>query len=1802
MVSGNIYGSKNHGQGNFWEFVDPFMSSRGELETFCQSLGLVLKERIGSGGFGSVYLVEDILSGEKFALKLMDFVSHVDNVLARTWKRGDNVFCDVSVNICQTIEDVFQSEFVGCGLEALIPFLVVSEIEDDVWIERIQYHHLVRTICKEDMLWKVDNLPESFLPGMGENFLWEVLDEVKWKSLCLKEVGNLAPSLFCEHYYTIEEESLICHTALDALCFFSLNISFKDLCKQVRRFLGEYGQGFLRELFVDLKNKHNLYWRFECLPHHLDSCNAIFENQIIDVLDVLRRYSLEEVLQRFPCFFQLSIHRNFSGGATLPFLKGDVLIEVKRLLAVKQEIMVANSLRTSYPGINHIVGGIYCFHDNICFFSPFLYDVVKMFPANCFHTFSSILDGEEEKSVVVAFPIGISFLYSMVHVLLHSIWDFGDIKWSNFKIDLAGEWRMIDFGGHGLRAMDAKYRESIVGSNDYANYALFYLLNVGEVEPDVLSYACGINGQLFSMIKVIVRMLSGRSVDRLRGTDLNRALLQNFQGYHERIFFDFLDVLLYQKDSDYYFQSFHLSNDDVEFLFGENNLGVEVAFRRFSFLIGLCLTGYCAVSVLDEEMQSKIVVHLGKKIIGNSSWQVILKEDTIILEEDKSESYLAIKRGISPEVCLTLMDVFFPNLQTWFAQEQENVQIRRQILHNLNILGVHDVSQYFSPLEIRYFATNVRKCLEKVATFVWLDKECMDYICKDQVYILEKWEHVSTKLTHVLSESIEDITILNDVISLLVDLRNRVWNYVLGIENESNNSLISTELFFLSRYFMLYTAKKYHWKDVLDFACQVGWLSSTDSQEIKNILQQSKMTSIETRIGTVIQQELSRMFLHKDICQKQTWEAYYHEAEKNICLHPFYDLIGDTFISVNTVFQTLENVEFNWKHFLKTSEKDQWHHIETLASCSSKFPWAELALLQNALDIFQTAMQRCVDSCNEKCVSIQFPCILDASSWKSCNDSMEEMLEQLSHSGFFLEHFDSETAEQINGESPEHFDSETAAQVNDTSPEQVEGETAAQVNDTSPEQVDSETAEQVNDTAPEQVDSETAEQVNDTASEQVEGETAAQVNDTSPEQVEGETAAQVNDTSPEQVDGESSEHVENHYEQHSSHLGNYIVLPNKDSSLYVKLSWLYRMMTTLEKQAQYLYQLIGCHYFFATIEEEQNPLEYLFQKMSTFSRIIPKNSSILLLMRQIQAQEEYISKFSFGQKLLQYVSVYNILDKVDNICKKYYGYLNVSESAFVTMRKKIDLQSLEFQSTPLFNKEDLDIDNVWKKDYLYMRILRFISKEKNMPISLGVEERKALGLLMSCFYENGLLLSNDFLQENQIAIQIYKDLQFYTRQFQEIPSVLSDLKNIGYANIQKLTPSSLDQRFVNIFPLEVLSPSFRGSVLVEFLNYQIEISQTKQEMNQGMRRRILLMQVENEVRRLEEKYREVKNLYPSYVKMMDNLMLLSSVSNIETLGKQVIESWNEKIKLFQDYLNIARWILQEEEQENIWSWSKFFEQKNTFLHCVYPELQKESDLFLSFFALEPLPNFSEIRSLLQKCRNVNISEEKQNQLLAILQERKSDTFKNAKKFVDDFCLTESEEKINQALCNQSHQNFQTKEWTNLYWQARKSLPFSLRTLPETEFIEQIIVAKDSRELSNIVLLELWKCRFQKSINISIVQYAYNELATFSKEQKDKIVEMFQNSLHSAKPSTLFQWLFSNYIFEPSILLLNSFSLFEGKRSEEIRRCLALKYQLEEPPLELQYNLIKTLKEQLLLKIPKQKIYETLKQKILEGNV
>ena len=85
--------------------------------------------------------------------------------------------------------------------------------------------------------------------------------------------------------------------------------------------------------------------------------------------------------------------------------------------------------------------------------------------------------------------------------------------------------------------------------------------------------------------------------------------------------------------------------------------------------------------------------------------------------------------------------------------------------------------------------------------------------------------------------------------------------------------------------------------------------------------------------------------------------------------------------------------------------------------------------------------------------------------------------------------------------------------------------------------------------------------------------------------------------------------------------------------------------------------------------------------------------------------------------------------------------------------------------------------------------------------------------------------------------------------------------------------------------------------------------------------------------------------------------------------------------------------------------------------------------------------------------------------------------------------------------------------------------------------------------------------------------------------------MLENSA-SSKPLTIFQWLFSNYFLEPSLLLLNSLSLFESKRSEEIQKKLAIKYPMGEP-IEVQYSIVKTIKEQLALKISKNQIYHNI---------
>ena len=135
------------------------------------------------------------------------------------------------------------------------------------------------------------------------------------------------------------------------------------------------------------------------------------------------------------------------------------------------------------------------------------------------------------------------------------------------------------------------------------------------------------------------------------------------------------------------------------------------------------------------------------------------------------------------------------------------------------------------------------------------------------------------------------------------------------------------------------------------------------------------------------------------------------------------------------------------------------------------------------------------------------------------------------------------------------------------------------------------------------------------------------------------------------------------------------------------------------------------------------------------------------------------------------------------------------------------------------------------------------------------------------------------------------------------------------------------------------------------------------------------------------------------------------------------------------------------------------------------------------------------------------------------------------------------------------------------------------------------VAKTDDQKKKIVSLESWKYRFQVEIQSNIVNYFYQEYEKFKDTQQESILQMLENSTAS-KPITIFQWLFSNYLLEPSLLLLNSISLFESKRSEEIQKKLAIKYPMGEP-IEVQYSIVKTIKEQLALKISKSQVFHNI---------
>lgn len=1594
-------------KGNFWEFVDPFLGSRKELEDFCKNYGFNLQDRIGAGGFGSVYKVEDSLSGECFALKLLDFSSQRNNILSKIVERENCVFCDVSVNVTRTIKNILQDSVVLCSVEELIPFLIESkwdeEVSEEVSWEKIRYPLLVREIFKDD-LWSLTSfLEDSFIPGETELFLYKVLDSDKWNSLSLWEIGQLAPSLFKDVYYDIEQKCWI--KCGELLCPALFLISFDELHILNNT---DIVNNFIHEFISDLSWFESI--SCELLPNEFNKMNTEIREIHFSLWKLLCSYSWDQLLIQFPFLWNLKIKQSIPGGVATSCLSGDDLVEVKRLLAVKQEICTANALfAKEYAGFNRIHAGTFKIGNNVALISPFLLDANQVFESKLFTVLSTVEQGEEETYSCIKFPLVLKFLYQMGNILQDSDWNFGDIKWGNFKIDFDGSWKIIDFGGHGLRLF-MNDRESIVGSNDYSCESLFYLLNGGVADSSITERAINISAQWFSLIKVAVRMISGKMADTLRGTDLNRALLSNFRGYHENVFDSFIENLLNPSSTIFYKQE--LVDEDVAFLFEQNNnLGLEVAFRRFLFIIGLCLTKYCVCDLLDEEMKKKVIVSYGS---NEDSWRLMQEDDKIYLVESINND-----EDLSPILILDLMRKFFPGLEQWYKDELQTIQKRHNILELLQCLGIVHNKNDFEKLS--EFCDNVHKYLEKLPEFAWNSEE--------------------NKVRSLNAKTIDELL---DCIQELATFRIQTFNKI--IHSESNElDLVHAEVFFLSRWFQVDTAYKKNNSLLLDWIKQVQWCSEVKNETIEKLYQHSCWCSFPIRCAMLLSQESARMQMSEiDNKYDEEWNQLLSVVLNEINSHPFASAV-DIKKSALDVYNEMQAMGF--PIFASYGQQEK---IRRLCTACNSMPWAECAIKRELLNTFQQAVQNYLKKINSFLFSCELPTVQLCTSWSECEQNLNDWLNTISI-------------------------------------------------------------------------------------------------------IPGLTER----------------------------------LSNIPQNVSKKLSFVYDLAQYLLQNYRNNMHHIYCCAFLADIDNVDNILEATYKKLDRLCKKIVYNASLLIWLERIREQDKKISHLFICQNYLRILWLSKHIDELESCIEQWLLYWN-DNSAVSTMRRIKHIVASS-DGTQLFTEQNAcDIDNIWKRDCLYTRIIHFLSKTYNKQVVLNEELREAFNILISSIYKNGLLLSNVLLQNNALAIQVYQELQETTNQFKNIPKSLEDLKSLAYENMKHLTAEQVTNCFLDFIPKEVTAPEFRGSLLFNFLDHQIDISQ--QQTEDTVRRKILLMQLENEFTEFSKTYDNVTALYPQYCITLQNLALLSKYPNIEELCEHAKKVWMERLNLFHEYLVIEDWILKQEQSSWVWNWRELYSQNSIILATAYSELRDEQykEIYLACFDIKPLPALIEIKDLVQKCKTLRMSEEQKNVLLQILcSQTEENIWEKAKQFVHSSCFSDTEEKVSQLFQQLSIPESLVDE----YWQARKQLSFSLRTKIEDSFIEKLKGSKTEEQQKKIVLLESWKYRFQREIQSNIVNYFYQEYDKFKEHQQASILQMLENSA-SSKPLTIFQWLFSNYFLEPSLLLLNSLSLFESKRSEEIQKKLAIKYPMGEP-IEVQYSIVKTIKEQLALKISKNQIYHNI---------
>ena len=90
------------------------------------------------------------------------------------------------------------------------------------------------------------------------------------------------------------------------------------------------------------------------MPQDLNNINQDIKKLKLYLNEIWHFYSITEIKTKFPNFFQLKIIKRLPAQAALEYVEKGKRQEIKRLVAIKTETVVANAMRTKFEGFNQV--------------------------------------------------------------------------------------------------------------------------------------------------------------------------------------------------------------------------------------------------------------------------------------------------------------------------------------------------------------------------------------------------------------------------------------------------------------------------------------------------------------------------------------------------------------------------------------------------------------------------------------------------------------------------------------------------------------------------------------------------------------------------------------------------------------------------------------------------------------------------------------------------------------------------------------------------------------------------------------------------------------------------------------------------------------------------------------------------------------------------------------------------------------------------------------------------------------------------------------------------------------------------------------------------------------------------------------------------------------------------------------------------------------------------------------------------------------------------------------------------------